>query len=96
VNYYIVDKSLSMQPLSLGTASPMSLRISTDPSDLDIALIHRFLSEQSYWAKGTPLSAVLIDAAQVAFARVVSGSATFANRVDVFVLPEHQGQGFSK
>lgn len=34
--------------------------------------------------------------AQVAFARVVSDHATFANLVDVFVLPEHRGKGYSK
>ena len=29
-----------------------SLIISTDPEKLDLAFIHRYLSEQSYWAKG--------------------------------------------
>jgi GNAT superfamily N-acetyltransferase len=32
----------------------------------------------------------------VAFARVITDRATFANLVDVFVLPEHRGQGFGK
>ena len=32
--------------------------ISTDKSRLDVAMIHRFLSEQSYWAKNIPLAVV--------------------------------------
>ena len=33
---------------------------------------------------------------QVAFARVISDFATFANLVDVFVLPEMRGMGYGK
>jgi len=84
------------------------LRISSDKADLDMALIHRFLSEQSTWALGIPLATVersiehslcwgaYLDSDQVAFARVITDRATFANLVDVFVLPEHRGQGFGK
>lgn len=88
--------------------SMKSFRISTDKADLDVALIHSFLSEQSSWAKGIPLPVVqksiehslcfggYIGNAQVAFARVISDFATFANLVDVFVLPGYRGQGYSK
>jgi GNAT superfamily N-acetyltransferase len=81
------------------------LRVSTDPAELDAALIHRFLSGQSTWARGIPLALVekslrnslcfggYLDGAQIAFARVISDYATFANLVDVFVLPEHRGHG---
>jgi GNAT superfamily N-acetyltransferase len=84
------------------------LRISTDPGQLDIPLIHRFLSTQSTWAKGIGEALVrrsianslcfggYVDDVQVAFARVVTDRATFANLVDVFVLPEHRGRGYSK
>lgn len=84
------------------------LVISTNPADLDIELIHHFLSMQSTWAKGIPLAKVkksiqhslcfggFIEGTQVAFARVISDYTTFANLVDVFVLPEHQGKGYSK
>lgn len=84
------------------------LRVSTDPAELDVALIHRFLSQRSSWARGIPLALVetsvrnslcfggYIDHSMVAFARVISDFATFANLVDVFVLPEHRGQGHSK
>ncbi|MCY7389049.1 MAG: GNAT family N-acetyltransferase [Burkholderiales bacterium] len=84
------------------------LRISCDKSALDIAFIHRFLATQSSWAKNIPLDTVqrsitnslcfggYLGDQQVAFARVISDYATFANLVDVFVIPEHRGRGFSK
>ena len=81
--------------------------VSTDKSNLDIPLIHRFLAKNSTWARGIPLptleraienslcfGAYFADA-QVGFARVISDYATFANLVDVFVLPEHCGRGYS-
>ena len=82
--------------------------ISTDKSRLDVALIHRFLSQESYWAQNVPLDVVVrsIDNSlcfgvyhgdqQVGFARVVTDQATFAYLADVFVLPEHRGRGLSK
>jgi GNAT superfamily N-acetyltransferase len=85
-----------------------TLRISCDKSALDVALIHRFLSGHSGWAKGISLPTVqkslehslcfggFLGTAQVAFARVITDYATFANLVDVFVLPEHRGKGYSK
>lgn len=84
------------------------LRITTENAELDIPLIHRFLSEQTTWAKGIPLAVVersiehslcfggFLGSAQVAFARVISDYATFANLVDVFVLPGHRGKGYGK
>ena len=84
------------------------LYISTDRSELDIPLIHQFLSVQSSWAKGISQALVeqsiahslcfggFLDGKQIAFARVISDYTTFANLVDVFVLPEHRGKGYSK
>ena len=84
------------------------LRITTDRAALDVGAIHRFLSEQSTWARGIPLATVqrsldtslcfggFLGREQVAFARVISDFATFANLVDVFVLPAHRGKGYSK
>jgi GNAT superfamily N-acetyltransferase len=83
-------------------------QITTDKSMLDVLLIHRFLSEHSTWARKIPKSVVVksidhslcfggfLSGAQIAFARVISDYATFANLVDVFVLPEHRGKGYSK
>ncbi|KLD71990.1 GNAT family N-acetyltransferase [Xanthomonas pisi] len=84
------------------------LRVSTDQSELDVALIHRYLAQHSDWARDIPLALVqrslanslcfggFLEGEQVAFARVVSDYATFAYLGDVFVLPEHQGKGYSK
>jgi GNAT superfamily N-acetyltransferase len=82
--------------------------ISDDESLLDRALIHRFLSEHSYWAKGVPREVVdrsiehslcfgvYHDGLQLGFARVVSDFATFAWLADVFVVEEQRGRGLSK
>jgi len=84
------------------------LEISTDRERLNVRLVHQFLCEQSYWAKGIPFATVqksirnslcfgaYLNGAQVGFARVVSDFATFANLVDVFILPEHRGKGLAK
>ena len=90
--------------------------ISTESGWLDLELIHRFLSEHSYWARGISRDVVARSIAnslcfglyalskdaphparrQVGFARVATDRATFAYLADVFVLPEHRGQGLSK
>ncbi len=85
-----------------------SLRIDTDLKALDLGLIHRFLVEESYWARERSLEqtkkaiehsicfGVYDGDRQVAFARVVSDRATFAYLGDVFVIPEYQGRGIGK
>ncbi|MFZ6013056.1 MAG: GNAT family N-acetyltransferase [Bacteroidota bacterium] len=81
---------------------------SNDKRKLDVTYIHRFLSEQSYWAQGIPLHfvelsiqnslcfAVFYNEKQVAFARVITDSATFGYLADVFVDEAHRGKGLSK
>lgn len=83
--------------------------ISADRSRLDIPAVHRWLSEESYWAAGRPLdvqreaiaNSVCVGAyapggEQAGFARVVSDGATFAWLCDVFVFPEHRGHGLAR
>ena len=82
--------------------------ISTDPSRLDIDLIHDFISNHSYWGSGRSRDVVLRSIEnsmafgvyhrdrQVGFARIVTDYATFAWVADVFVVPEHRGRGLSK
>jgi GNAT superfamily N-acetyltransferase len=82
--------------------------ISTNKTDLDVPMIYQFLSEQSTWAVGIPRRVVeraiensmcfggFVDGRQVAFARVVTDYATFANLADMFVLPAYRGNGLSK
>ncbi len=86
----------------------MEFYISTDKSLLDTALIHKYLSEDSYWAKGRSIETVKIsienaicfgvfnEQQQVGFARVVSDCAIFAWILDVFILPDFQRNGLGK
>lgn len=77
-----------------------------DPSRVDRAAVHRFLSGESYWARGRPrhvqdalldaaqrLAGLYRDAEQVGFARVVSDGHVHAYLADVYVLPAHRGRG---
>ena len=85
-----------------------AFRVSTERRELDIDLIHSFLSTHSTWARDIPRDVVersiehslcfagYLGTQQIAFARVISDYATFANLVDVFVLPEYRGHGHSK
>jgi GNAT superfamily N-acetyltransferase len=83
--------------------------VSTDKARLDVALIHRWLSESSYWAKGRGRDTVVRsienslcfgayarDGSQAGFARVVTDLATFAWICDVFVVDAHRGRGVGK
>lgn len=77
--------------------------ISSEPSHLDVELIHRFLNE-TYWASGRSRDqvqrtidrcrcyGVFRNGQQIAFARVLSDFVTFAYVMDVFVLPEFRRQ----
>ncbi len=83
--------------------------ISTDKSLLDIDMIHDFLSNRSYWAKGRSRETVeksiagslcfgVFDAQnkQAGFARVVTDYAMFAWLLDVFILEDQRGKGLGK
>ena len=84
------------------------IEISTDMSRLDIDLIHRFLSNESYWARKRTLEqtktaiensicfGLYRGERQIGFGRVVSDKATFAYVGDVFILDEFRGRGLSK
>ncbi len=85
-----------------------NLTINTDKTRLNVALIHEFLSNHAYWAKGRPLTVVQrsIDnsmcfgmyegTAQIGFARVITDQATFAYLADVFIVETYRGRGLSK
>ena len=80
------------------------LWITTDPSDVDLDVVHAFLT-RSYWAWGVTRErvaqsiagsipfALFEDGRQVGFARVISDRATFAWLADVFVVPDARGRG---
>ncbi len=77
-----------------------------DPARIDVDEVHRYLSNESYWARGRARTEVerLVRAAsrvvglyrdgrQVGFCRAVSDGASFAYLADVYVLPEFCGRG---
>jgi len=82
-------------------------RISLDPADLQLEVIHGFLAT-SYWSPGIPREAVArgvrhslvvgayLGAAQVGFARMVTDHASFGYLADVFVLEPHRGRGLAR
>ncbi|HEV2801359.1 MAG TPA: GNAT family N-acetyltransferase [Pyrinomonadaceae bacterium] len=82
--------------------------ISTERARLDLTLIHEFLSESSYWAKGRPREVVersienslafgvYAGERQVGFGRVITDYATFAWIADVFVVAEFRGRGLGR
>lgn len=86
----------------------MTLRIGTDPAEIDFARVHGYLSRDAYWCKGVPAETLrraiehslcfsaFADGEQIGFARVVTDRGTFAYLCDVFVLPEARGLGVSK
>ena len=82
--------------------------ISTDRSRLDIAYIHRYLSEECYWSIGRRREIVEKSIAnslcfgvydgdrQIGFARVVTDYATFAWLCDVFIDAAYRERGLGK
>lgn len=82
------------------------MRISTNPAEFDLTTIHRYLAEESYWARGLAKPLLeramansmcfggFVGDAQVAFGRVVTDRATFAHLKDVFVLQSFRGRGY--
>ena len=82
--------------------------ISTDPKQLDITVIHKYLSTDSYWAQGRTVDTVKRSIEnslnfglykgeqQIGFARIVTDYATFAWLADVFVLDAYRGKGLGK
>jgi GNAT superfamily N-acetyltransferase len=77
-----------------------------DKTRIDREAVHRYLSEESYWAKGRPRETVdaLVenaarvvglyhDGRQVGFSRTHSDGHTMSYLADVYVLDEHRGRG---
>lgn len=81
---------------------------SADKQRLNVPYIHRFLSQQSYWAANIPQEIVqrsidnslcfgiYHEGRQVGFARLVTDHATFGYLGDVFVDEAYRGRGLSK
>lgn len=99
--------------LGLGARAPFEkpigdVLISTDPARVNFALVHAFLRDESYWARGVSEQAlrtaldhalcfgVYRDGQQVGFARVVTDFARIAYLGDVFITAHARGQGLGK
>ena len=76
---------------------------------IDLDEIHRFLSEEAYWALGRPrhVQERLVREAtrvvglyhgdrQVGFCRAASDGVSFVYLADVYVLPEYRGRGLGE
>jgi GNAT superfamily N-acetyltransferase len=86
---------------------PGGYELDDSAARIDVAEVHRFLSTQTYWAKGRPyeIQERLVQEAnrvvglyhekrQIGFSRTVSDGLAIAYLADVYVLPEYRGRGF--
>ena len=80
--------------------------LQADLADMDLDLVHEWLSTDAYWSMGRTREAVGTaaehslnvgaftgDGRQVAYARVVTDHANFAWLCDVYVDRDHRGRG---
>ena len=86
----------------------MRFEVTTEKARIDFDRVFAFLNGEAYWSGGIPRElfdramanslcfAGLMGNETIAFARVISDFATFANLVDVFVAPGYRGSGYSK
>jgi len=85
---------------------PDGYEIDDDRDRIDVDFVHRYLSEEAYWALGrdrdtverlvresTRVVGLYRGEDQVGFARAVSDGTAFAWLGDVFVVPAHRGRG---
>ncbi len=85
------------------------LELDDDKARIDRAEVHRFLSEESYWAKGRPRETQdrLIDEAsrvvglyddgrQVGFCRAFTDGVAVVYLADVYVLSDYRGRGLGE
>jgi GNAT superfamily N-acetyltransferase len=88
---------------------PGGFAVSDDPGRLDLDMVHRYLAEESYWARGRTRAAVersvanslclglyAPDGGQAGFARAITDRAVYAHLADVFVCPQHRGRGLGQ
>ena len=82
--------------------------ISTDLGLIQIDVVHEYLANESYWAKGRSHEVVersiknslcfgvYKSSSQIGFARVVTGFSVFAYILDLYILSDFRGQGLGK
>lgn len=83
------------------------VELDDEPARIDITAVHRYLAEESYWARGRSYAlqerlvreasrvvGLYHDEVQIGFCRAVSCfGMPFVYLADVYVLPEHRGRG---
>lgn len=101
-------RALSATRAAVYEARDGDLLVSTDPERIDFPLVHRFLSEESYWARGIGADGqrramdrsvqfgLYRGGAQVGFARVVTDGGRLAYLADVFVVSNERGKGLGQ
>ena len=84
-----------------------NVEVCYDKARMDIAVIHDYISNRSYWGAGRTVAQVtttieesicfgiFIDGQQAGFTRVVSDTVCFAYVLDLFILEAYRGQGLS-
>lgn len=85
---------------------PGGFELDDDPARVDLEAVHRYLAEESYWAKGRPretqdrlvreasrVVGLYHDGRQVGFARAVTDGEAFVYLADVYVFAEYRGRG---
>jgi GNAT superfamily N-acetyltransferase len=90
-------------------ALPDGLELDDAKERIDLDEVHRFLSEEAYWAVGRPRETQerlvrdasrvvgLYDGArQIGFARAFTDGQSVAYLADVYVLPEFRGRGLGE
>ncbi|MDQ6799134.1 MAG: GNAT family N-acetyltransferase [Actinomycetota bacterium] len=88
---------------------PDTVEIDDDPARVDVAAVHRFLAEESYWAHGrdrwtaerlvgeaTRVVGAYDAGRQVGFARCFSDRVTLAWVADAYVEASHRGRGIGE
>jgi GNAT superfamily N-acetyltransferase len=76
---------------------------------IDLVEVHRFLSEESYWAKGRSretqdtlvreaarVVGLYKDSRQIGFCRAATDGVSFVYLADVYVLDEYRGRGLGE
>ena len=85
------------------------IELDDDKARIDRAEVHRWLSEESYWAAGRPrdtqdrlideaerVVGLYHDGAQIGFCRAASDGVSFVYLADVYVLDEYRGRGLGE
>ena len=82
------------------------IEVDDDPRRIDLAVVHDYLANESYWARGRPYEVVerLVQEAQrvvglydgdrqIGFARAFTDGVSLVYLADVYVLPEYRRRG---